>query len=317
MKKFLFFFVLFSVTALCNITAVLDTLIIIKQGDTTVIKTPYATEGGSCIPSIPSAYTTFIRLREYGNNDNPCADSLNANLVAIDTELKRQNDTTTAVKTDLYSYHNYDGTHKDQSIEWADINSAAKAMVVQVTGTQQISGSKIFVNGSLGIGTNSHLVINATTTPLYIGEIAASASRTYLTYLNATGNIDTVAMQEWVTANFEPLHSGNVGENELELSAITDSSISITYNFTALFPTAGTVANLHTINSTTAEPGDILYLTNSSGVFDIVFQDEVGTTGVDGNLSLAGDFTMGTRDVLILIYSDVLGGWLEISRSNN
>ena len=57
-----------------------------------------------CNPDMPNAYTPFLGLRLYLDGDNPCADSIRANAETIDSVTKAQNDTTTAVKADVYSY---------------------------------------------------------------------------------------------------------------------------------------------------------------------------------------------------------------------
>jgi hypothetical protein len=76
-------------------------------------------------------------------------------------------------------------------------------------------------------------------------------------------------------------------------------------------PEGGAADNLDTING--GEAGGLLFLSNGTGGgVNLVVKD--GT----GNLQIAGDFTMNSsRDVIVLMYRNPPGEWVEVCRSNN
>lgn len=245
----------------------------------------------------PSGYTTFLRLRKYSAGANPSADSLNANWTQLDTAL---------------------------------------ANVVYDYGNQDVDGSKSFTSGGV-IFQGGRLVFgNSTaTSPLFVGEIVPTASRTYLTYTNTSGT-DTLATQEWATAEFAAVgdfvtttdtqtvfgvkyfYGGARFDNTLS----TTSDVAYSRETIGVVSTAFSVANITfgwlvpdasysvaTING--GVDGKQITIINSDASFIVTIKD--GT----GNIQCAGDFAMSQFDAMTLIYNSGTSTWYELSRSNN
>ncbi len=122
--------------------------------------------------SPPSAYTTNYRLRLYSQNANPSADSLNQNFIDIDNAIKTAYDSANA-STRVKTYGNFN-----------------------------LYGNWAFKSGYLAMDGGRFFFGNSTvTSPLFVGEIAPTTSRTYLTYTNVSST-DTFAMRSWVRNNF-------------------------------------------------------------------------------------------------------------------
>lgn len=99
-----------------------------------------------CSPSNPAGYTDYLGLRYWNDGDDPCADSLFANLDDIDDWAETTDDTLSAVKSDLYTSIDYSGNIRSATIDFDDLKSAAKSVIVQTSGNQSISGIKTWSN---------------------------------------------------------------------------------------------------------------------------------------------------------------------------
>lgn len=100
----------------------------------------------------------------------------------------------------------------------------------------------------------------------------------------------------------------NIGP-KVQLTMISNQ-ILITKSFHAVYFVGSTAASrrLHTINGGIA--GDILILTGTDDGNDISVRDN------DGNLRLAGDFTLSSSvDAMTLLFDGA--NWIEMARSNN
>lgn len=134
----------------------------------------------SCIAQVspPSGYTTNYRLRLYSQGANPSADSINANWIQVDTKIKLAYD------------------------------SANTSTIMKTYGNYSFTGNRSHTSGYLAMDGARFLFGNNTvTSPLFVGEIAPTTSRTYLTYTNVSST-DTFAMRSWVRSNFTPTQTG-------------------------------------------------------------------------------------------------------------
>lgn len=243
----------------------------------------------------PSGYTTNYGYRKWAQGANPSADSLNANWDELDADIKTAYD---SAQTKVNTY-----------------------------GTQTVNGIKTFGSGGVGIGAGRLFFNNnAQTSPLYVGELCPTASRTYLTYTNLSGT-DTLATLDDIRTGSggyatlagaqsftgaktfaEKLISTDDIQYTEETIAVGDVSFSMdgaTYG--SLNPDdAWTVV---TING--GANGKIVHLINSSATYNITLDDG------GGNLQLAGDFVMSQYDAITLIYDSGISTWIELNRSNN
>jgi len=144
----------------------------------------------------PSGYTTNYRFRKWTQGANPSADSINANWDGVDGYIKVAYDSAQN-KVNLYT---------NQTI---------------VSGLKSISGGGISLQGGrLFFGNNT------ATSPLYMGELCPTTSRTYLTY---TSNLATDTL-----ATLANIRSGAGGYATLAGSAFTgDVSMSADIRFPA------------------------------------------------------------------------------------
>lgn len=128
----------------------------------------------SCIAQIspPSAYTPNYRLRLYLQGANPSADSINANWIQTDLAIKTAFD------------------------------SANSSNILKTYGNYNIYGNRSYKSGYIAMdGARFFFGNNTITSPLFVGEIAPTTNRTYLTYTNISAT-DTFAMRSWVRDNF-------------------------------------------------------------------------------------------------------------------
>jgi hypothetical protein len=128
--------------------------------------------------SPPSGYTTNYRLRLYSQKAQPSADSINANWITIDQKIKLAYDSATT-PTILKTYGNF--TYYGNRIH--------------KSGYLSMDGARFFFGN------------NTVTSPLFVGELAPTANRTYLTYTNVT-NTDTIATWRYVRQNYSPQNNG-------------------------------------------------------------------------------------------------------------
>ncbi len=96
--------------------------------------------------SSPIGYTPYAGFRLYANGANAGADSLNQNLLDADSLLNAHQDTLNTLKAVVYNIIGYDGGIKNGSVSFDDLSTAAKANIVQTTGTQSIAGVKSFTD---------------------------------------------------------------------------------------------------------------------------------------------------------------------------
>ncbi len=240
----------------------------------------------------PSGYTTNYNFRKWVQGANPSADSINANWDALDARIKIVYD---SAQAKLNTYGN-------QTI---------------ATGTKTFTGGTIALNGArLIFGTS------AITSPINVGEIATTASRTYITYTNVSGT-DTLA----TLANIRSGSGGyamlsgasftgdvSVGQDlRTPYDSLTISSTTVSADnktFIQLWTNGASPEDLETISD--GSDGKIVYLLNiDAGGNAITVKDNVG------NIQTAGDFVMGLGDTMVLIYNSVDSKWYELSRSNN
>lgn len=239
----------------------------------------------------PSGYTTNYRFRKWTQGANPSADSINANWDALDVAIKTAYDSASA-KMNTY-------------------------------GNQDVRGLKNLTSGGLTLNGGRFFFGNSTiTSPLYVGEISPTTSRTYLTYTNVSGT-DTLATLANIRsgAGGYAMLSGasftgdvSVGQDfRTPYDSLTISSTTISADnktFIQLWTNGASPEDLETI--TNGSDGKIVYLLNiDAGGYAITVKDNVG------NIQTAGDFVMGSGDTMVLIYNSVDSKWYELSRSNN
>jgi hypothetical protein len=158
----------------------------------------------------PSSYTPHLNLRLYAGNSgtiNPGKDSLDANYSQIDAGVKANFDTINAIKADLYTQHNYDGTHKNAVIAWDMLATAAKSVIIQTTGNQSMAGLKTFTGG-VGLGNNARFLLGTNAGGSVVqGELyrTGSAGADLLTFFYGTNLKDTIASYRWIRANLPTL----------------------------------------------------------------------------------------------------------------
>ena len=243
----------------------------------------------------PSGYTTNYGFRKWAQGANPSADSLNANWDELDTYIKTAYDSAQA-KVNTY-------------------------------GNQTINGLKQINSGGLSIGTGRLFFNNnAQTSPVYVGELCPTTSRTYLTYTNGAGT-DTLATlddirtgsggyatlagtqtftgQKTFSEKLIPTDDVQFTRETIDVTSTAFTTDGITFGY--LNPDANDTVT--TING--GANGKIVYLINSSGSNTVTLDDG------GGNLQLASDFTMGQYDAITLLYDSNASIWIELSRSNN
>lgn len=98
--------------------------------------------------SSPVSKTTNLQLKLYNDGALPGADSLNHDKVLIDNFAGATLDSLFAMRTRFLLQHNWNGSHQNGSITWDHLSTAAKSNIVQVSGSQIITGSKTFNAGS-------------------------------------------------------------------------------------------------------------------------------------------------------------------------
>lgn len=144
----------------------------------------------------PSGYTPNYGLRMWSQGANPSADSLNANWMLIDNKIKLAYDS--ANTSTLKTYGNYN-----------------------------IYGNRTYKSGYIAMDGARFLFGNSTvTSPLFVGEIAPTTARTYLTYTNVSST-DTFAMRDWVRDNFT---FANTGYRVLWSDFVTNTTGNATLN---------------------------------------------------------------------------------------
>lgn len=305
----------------------------------------------------PSGYTDYAGLRLYATGANAGSDSLNQNLIDIDSLLDAHQDTLDAIKADLYGISDYAGGYKDATIAWADLSSAAKSNIVQTSGTQNIAGSKTFTDGMYtdGIYPNTSDTYN-------IGKKEEKYNRSYFNYVTTGALIieDATAKDSLII-----LYDGDnmtidknitfddttktIGSSTLQLNAIYTDSVKSPNDLIldgnhiimqGIFGIGGGTLSSHTIGATdsvtivptssfvylnTTAPTSVSYISPlaiTPGLIYIITTDGVdAVTLLDntGNLSLNGNFVMDAEsDVIVLMKSGTTAGQLiELFRSNN
>ena len=126
--------------------------------------------------------------------------------------------------------------------------------------------------------------------------------------ISETFIMDSAATIQSLKINHEEYTIANVGD-----TVITPASLMS--NIELALP--GYVTKIEKINMSGSASGHIIILTTYSSTDSVTFYDNQA----DGNLKLAGNFTMGQYDNLALIYIDDQGngfaGWIEIWRKDN
>lgn len=239
----------------------------------------------------PSGYTTNYRFRKWAQGANPSADSINANWDGVDGYIKVAYDSAQN-KVNLYT---------NQTI---------------------VSGLKSFGGGGIALQGGRLFFGNTTiTSPIYVGEICPTTSRTYLTYTShlATDTLATLANIRSGAGGYATL-AGSAFTGDVSMSAdIRFPAESVTWDgsgvisasditYLSLSPVAASSEDLETING--GSDGKVIYLLNTS-TYTLTVKD-----GTD-NINCAGDFVMGQYDTMTLIYNSSLSKWFELSRSNN
>lgn len=242
----------------------------------------------------PSGYTTNYGYRKWAQGANPSADSLNANWDELDADIKAAYDSAQA-KVNTY-------------------------------GNQTVNGLKT-INTGLSIGAGRLFFnTNAQTSPLFVGELCPTASRTYLTYTNGSGT-DTLATLDDIrtgSGGYATL-AGNqtfTGQKTFSEKLIPTDDVQFTRETIGVASTSFTTdgitfgylipdANYTVTTINGGANGKIIYLINSSGSHTVTLDDG------GGNLQLASDFTMGQYDAITLLYDSNASLWIELSRSNN
>lgn len=281
----------------------------------------------------PSGYTDYAGLRLYATGANAGSDSLNQNLIDIDSLLDAHQDTLDAIKADLYGISDYAGGYKDATIAWADLSSAAKSNIVQTSGAQNIAGPKTFTDGMYtdGIYPNTSDTYN-------IGKKEERYNRIYSNY-TVTGAvvINTAMEDDSVTITYDgisvamnkPLELKNnlIVKDSVTFSAFalsgdvitpdaaSDSIITLPKTMSSIYYVVKdwNMSNVKRITMAGAGNEQILVITLWTNTNTVVLKDM--PTG--GNLNLAGDFTMGALDTIMLKYNAPTDRWYEICRSNN
>lgn len=281
----------------------------------------------------PSRYTDFIGLRCYASGANAGADSLNANWDDIDSTAEALNDSIAAVKADVYSVIDYAGGVIDGTVMWADMSTSAKATIVQVTGTQSIAGAKTFTDN---MNTESILPVeDATynlgsinkqwyrgyfnslrTHQLYVINLADTSEKAEITFDGASVSFNKPV--EIDTLKTSAMTALQLGSNTYTPTLASDSVLTITstQSVVKLNPVYGNMTNVETIHMTGVTVGTIVYFYSKDATYTVVFKDNAA----DGNLKMAGDFTIGQYDSITFMYVKVAAEqfeWMEVARSNN
>lgn len=280
----------------------------------------------------PSGYTDYAGLRLYATGANAGSDSLNQNLIDIDSLLDAHQDTLDAIKADLYGISDYAGGYKDATIAWADLSSAAKSNIVQTSGTQNIAGPKTFTDRMYtdGIYPNDPDTYN-------IGTKKEKYNRSYFNYVttgaliieDATANDSLIILYDGETTTFNKpikidknivikdsvsLSAIALSENEWTPALTTDSVIVLDSTMSSLWISnkTFTLPNIERLTMTNAGHGQIIVITNAT-TNNVTLEDEAP----DGNLKLAGNFVMNENDTIMLKYNGNALYWFEVCRSNN
>lgn len=283
----------------------------------------------------PIGYTSFLGLRQYAYEANPGSDSLNANNTAVDNFAKASNDTVNAIKTRVNTVINLgaSGGIIDGTVTWNDLATATKANVVQVTGSQSIAGIKTLTDNlntenivptagatyNLGSLANEWYRIytrSLRTHTLVVVNVADTSEKAEISYNGTDVQFDRPVTVD--TFNVSTMTALQLGSNTYTPALASDSILTIasTQSIVKLNPVYGNMTNVETIHMTDVTVGTIVYFYSKNATYTVVLKDNAA----DGNLKMAGDFTMGEYDSITFMYVKVATEqfeWMEISRSNN
>lgn len=291
----------------------------------------------------PIGYTPFLNLKQYAYEANPGADSLNHNNTLIDNFAKAIKDSTDDIKADVRNIIGYDGGVIDGAIAWADLSTSAKSNIVQTAGTQNnIGGSKGFTDdmttenifpsaditynlGSISrqwyrgyfnsVRTRTLVVINPSDTA-EIAEIGYDGAKVSFDKPVEMNNIqikETFKMDSAASFNSVRLLMGVVTPSDVADSILALDSLVTNIRINA----PGDMLNVERLDIDGVSAGSIVILWSMHASNDITLKDNA----TDGNLNLAGDFTIAAGDCITLMYyydqPAMNWRWMEISRSNN
>lgn len=292
----------------------------------------------------PKAYTAFAGFRLYDDGDNAGSDSLNQNMIDADALLKAQYDTLNAVKADVYAIIDYSGGIRNGSVMFDDLSTSAKASLMQIAGTQTITGTKTFANSytlfSAIYPRTNETYVNGIPGARWISTSSKNIYCDNLVINNPTNSNDTVFIG--YNGNQIDFHGKKVKIDTLNISTkiIVDSAAA--FNSLKLLGTAhsfgsvadsvieltslmsnvrlnppGNMSNVEALSMVGASTGSIIILWNYNTLYSITLED----SAPDGNLQLAGNFTLSAGDCITLMYyydqPNLSYKWMEVSRSNN
>lgn len=290
-------------------------------------------------PDMPSGYTDYLRLRLYALDDFPGPDSLNQNLIDIDTFADETYLTLLLHQSKLLALLNWsDNTLKNSIIEYDDFNVTLKTKLATKDLTEIWTGTKTFnanityfksiypsQTGTYNLGTNADTWKRGYFDNLMVGTLIfrdpGNPNDTTLVNWTTDGGItfsgklsaDTLSGLSSVTF----YQSGDIitNVNDSVLTVVKCNSLQI------LLPGAD-MPKLEKIIMTDLPSGSIahdLYIwINPAQDYNILFKDMDSVGSSDGNLQLNGDFDMDAGDMLHLQWlSDYPNTWIEVGRSNN
>lgn len=259
----------------------------------------------------------------------------------------------TLVNTDLF-WVNHDigsSTFGHRQLSWNNLKTNTRNYLLGSNNTwtkrQTFSSGATFSSASYGTIT---FLDSVTTTGLWtnwlhrntstamIGELSAPFlyiyARNFVT-VNSTGTDSVVISFDGTTLNIDTevkvadLQITNelsvpdsaiftgiaLSQTEYAPSFVTDSVVTLSNIASSVEirpPGSMSSPGIEKIVMTKAGDGQVLVVTNAQS-FTMVFQDNES----DGNLYLAGDFSMGQWGSLTLMYNSKKLKWIELSRSNN
>ena len=291
----------------------------------------------------PLGYTSFLKLRYYSYQAQPGPDSVKQNLLDIDNFAKRTYDTLETLRANVYTTLKYNGTLKEEVIEYDDFNPvlknklATKDLNETFTGTKTFTASVTYTKDLQPYTSNTYNLGHYTNIWRrgYFGNVYANnfivqnpsnpSDTMIITYdgSNVTFDKSVHFINGMNITGTMAADSFKIG-SALRYTGYTlvvnrGDSISLVLNNYSLFylnPSDDVPVLKYLDYYVPTAPGTVVILVNISSSYTITLKDEVS----GGNLYLANDFTMGPKDIICLLRI-YLGfnsyGWVEMYRSNN
>lgn len=180
--------------------------------------------------SMPKSWTKNLGLRLYNSGAIPSADSLNQNMVDIDDSVGAFVDSLEGLTTRFYTSHNFNGTIKQQILDWDMLTLTARGKIVTTDNTgQNISGVKAFLGGIM-FGSNGifHLTSYGTSVQGMMYRSGVSGADELM--FNYSGSSkDTMVSRRWFRNNLPTLANAVDLTNNQSIAGIKTISTGVQF----------------------------------------------------------------------------------------